>query len=157
MRWAVVAAVAAAPLPLTACGSDDDVDETDDGGVIDDGIVPPPPEVDGTAWEFVVGGGPGGDVVLVDGFPITIAFEGDQLSGTAACNSYGATYRLDGIELVIDGLAQTEIGCEPDVMASELAYLTALASVTELTISGGAMVLGSVDTELSFAPLTESG
>ena len=147
---------AALLLVVSACGSDADTDRAgEDGDVIDDGIEPPPPEVAGTAWQFTVGGGPDDDIALVDGFPITIEFTDDELTGTAACNSYGARYLLDGYEIVISDLSQTEMGCEPDVMAAEAAYLTALAGIDEVTVSGGTMVLGSVDTELSFVPADE--
>jgi heat shock protein HslJ len=150
----LTAAAALLLLVVPACGADDEIDpaEGDPADVIDDGIEPPPPELAGTAWEFTVGGGPDGDVVPVDGWPITIEFTDDGVSGTAACNQYGATYRLAGNDLVIEGLYQTEMGCEPDVMAAEAAYLAALSRVDEVTISGGTMVLGSDDTELSFAP-----
>jgi hypothetical protein len=54
-------------------------DASVEDAVVDDGIAPPPPEVDGTTWELVGGGGPGGDVVLVDGHPVTITFEGGRV------------------------------------------------------------------------------
>jgi heat shock protein HslJ len=149
-RWST-AAVVAALLLVSACGS---TGTGDQGDVIDDGSLPPPPQVDGTAWQLSVGGGPDGDVVPVEGYPITIKFEGQQLSGSAACNTYSGTYRLEGNELSIEALTLTEIGCDPTVMTAEATYLAALQGVTEVTISGGMLVLGRSDTELIFVPQT---
>lgn len=130
----------------TGCGSGAG-DET----TTDDGATPPPPEVDGTSWRLIAGGGPGGDVDLVPGYPITITFEGTRVNGTAACNGYGGTYSLDGNTLVINDLSQTEMACEPtEVMEAERAYLTNVLDVTELSIVGDELVLGGPATELVF-------
>jgi heat shock protein HslJ len=135
-------------LTVGACGSGND-DET----TIDDGSIPPPPVVIGTSWEFTAGGGPDGDVPLVEGHPITIRFDADQFSGTAACNQYTGTYLIDGSDLLVNDIVQTEIGCEPPgVMTSEQTYLSLLSTVNEVTVSGGSLVLGNSETELSFGP-----
>jgi heat shock protein HslJ len=145
-----VVAVAAASI-AAGCGSGSG-DET----TIDDGRSPPPPEVDGTSWRLVAGDGPLGSIELVDGYLITITFEGNQLSGTAACNGYGGTYRLDGNTLVVSELSWTEMACERvEVMAAEQAYLAALLDVTEVTATGEELVLGSSATELVFAQQAE--
>lgn len=52
-----------------------------------------------------------------------------RAGGTAACNTYGGTVRVDGGSWSIDELAWTEMGCEPAFMEAESAYLEALLAV----------------------------
>lgn len=107
----------------------------------------------GSTWTLRAGGGPSGDITLVDGYPITLTFEADSFGGTAACNGYGSTYSIDGNRIAIDGIGATEMGCEPAVQASEQAYFAALADVTDITLVGDELVLGGPSTELIFTRL----
>ncbi len=105
----------------------------------------------GTTWTLRGGGGPGGDITLVDGFPITLTFEADSFGGTAACNGYGSRYSIDGNRIEIEGVGANEMGCEPEVQASEQAYFAALADVEDISVVGDELALGGPSTELIFA------
>ena len=80
----------------------------------------------------------------------TLTLDGGQLGGVSFCNHYSGTYRLDGDAVEIDGLGGTEMGCEPDVMAAESAYLAALGAAGEARIDGGELVLTGGDVTLRF-------
>jgi heat shock protein HslJ len=73
----------------------------------------------------------GGGNSLLDGTQISLAFRDDgTLIGVAGCNSYSAEYEIDGDQLVIGPIAQTEMACIPDgVMTQETDYLAILRGV----------------------------
>ncbi len=154
---------------LVACGSDSDLatgddetsddetsdSETADETTVDDGGEPIPIDLDAlgaTSWTLRFGGGPDGDIPILEEWPITISFDDGTISGTAACNSYGGMFDIDGSEIFLDGIFFTEMGCEPDVMASESAYLAALLDVGDINLIGNELALGGMSTELIFAP-----
>ena len=105
------------------------------------------------SWVLVEGEGPDGEVPLVDDAPVTLDIEDGELGGTAACNSYGGSVELDGQQLRIDGLFQTEMACEPaSIMDSEAAYLQTLQTVDAHTRQEGRLELTGDDTRLVFEP-----
>lgn len=155
---------------LVACGGDDEStvagddetlsdDETasDDETTFDQGE---PVTIDrevltASTWTLRFGGGPDGEIPLVDGWPITITFNGDgTVGGTSACNGYGGSYSIDGSQLILGDIGMNAMGCEPDVAASEAAFMTALADVDGINLSGGEtaeLALSGPATELIFA------
>ena len=77
------------------------------------------------------------------GTEITAQFEGDQLSGSAGCNTYTATVDKRGNKLTISNVTVTEKSCpEPEgIMTQEAEYLTLLQSVGSMTQVGGLLEL----------------
>jgi heat shock protein HslJ len=75
------------------------------------------------------------------------------VGGTSYCNSYSGTFSLDGDELVVEGLGGTDMGCAPELMTAEAAYLEALAAVRRVGSSDGFLVLTGPDVELRFRPV----
>ncbi|MDH4276710.1 MAG: META domain-containing protein [Acidimicrobiia bacterium] len=158
-RWSALAAavvVLVTVVGLTAWLNRDDgqsIDTDVADGTTEDGGAQRPLDVDslvGTTWVLRAGGGPGGDIAFVDGYPITLTFEADSFGGTAACNGYGSTYSVDGNEITIEGISATEMGCEAAVQAAEQAYFAALADVGDITLAGDELILGGPSTELIF-------
>src|SRR5262245_48891397 len=49
---------------------------------------------------------------LVPGTPVRLGFTETNVTASAGCNTFGATYRLGGGQLLIDGGAMTEMGCD---------------------------------------------
>jgi len=98
-----------------------------------------------------------GDWVLVSGVPhppgttATLLVEDAQLRGTSFCNHYSGGYTLDGDVLAVDGLGGTEMGCAPDVLAAETAFLTALRSADRMARDGADLVVAGPDGSLRFA------
>lgn len=86
------------------------------------------------------------ELVVIDGeeFPplpgteVTASFDGDDVSGSAGCNSYSGPYETDGDGLTIGPLASTEIFCEdpPGVMDQELGYLVLLGQAESFSVNG---------------------
>jgi heat shock protein HslJ/sporulation protein YlmC with PRC-barrel domain len=74
---------------------------------------------------------------------ITAQFEGDQVSGSAGCNTYTATVERNGDQLTISNLTVTEKSCtEPEgIMSQEEEYLSLLQSTGSMTQVGGALQL----------------
>lgn len=100
------------------------------------------------SWRLTTGTVDGEDIPIIEDHPITLTFEGDQVSGTAACNGYGATYELDGSTIIVSDLAMTEMACVPEeIMQAESMFATALTRVDavsldgELTLSGDGVAL----------------
>lgn len=131
-----------AAMLLVACGSPPDAS----GG----GDVAGSPA---GAWVLTEGTGATGPIPIVDDNRITMTIEGDRIGGTAACNSYGGMIAISGSRIRIGDLAQTAMGCAPEVAASEAAYMAAIARVTGYERSGDALTLGGPDARLTFALL----
>jgi heat shock protein HslJ len=70
-------------------------------------------------------------------------FSADEISGSAGCNTYFATYAVDGSEITIGDVASTEMWCmEPaGVMDQEHAFLAALKSAAGYKLSGAQLDL----------------
>jgi len=112
------------------------------------------PEITGE-WELVEFSRSGAVVPDPADGRATLTVADGELGGTSFCNSYGGTYRLDGDELSVSGLGGTEMGCAPDLMDAEAAYLAALGAVDEAGNADGYLVLSGEDVELRFRPLPE--
>jgi heat shock protein HslJ len=74
------------------------------------------------------------------------------VSGTAFCNGFGGTYRLDGDRLDLGDIASTLIGCTGDVGAAELAFHGVLNGPgLSLAVDSMELVLSSDAGELRFS------
>lgn len=69
--------------------------------------------------------------------------EGEQLSGSAGCNTYRATYSIDGGAIEIGQPSSTKKLCpEPEgVMEQEAAYLAALPTAERFRVDAGSLQL----------------
>ncbi len=137
----LTAAGLAVALLIAACGGNGTIGEADGT---------PPGELDGT-WVLTAGQGPEGPVDPPASHPVTLSIDGDDWGGTAACNTYSGTAEVDGNQVRISELLQTEMACPGDgVMEAESAYLAALAAVSELEVTAAELVLRGEETELTF-------
>ena len=107
------------------------------------------------SWELASGRASGDEIPTLDDHPITLTIEGSEIGGMSACNSYGGRLTVTGGQLEIGELGMTAMGCEPQVMASEAAYVAALGSVSSLTGEDDQLVLRGPDDELRFERLPE--
>ena len=85
---------------------------------------------------------------LISGTEITASFDEEgKLSGSASCNTYSATYTVDGGAIEISPPASTKKLCpEPEgVMAQEATYLAALPTAVAYRIDAGSLQLLSED------------
>lgn len=156
--------IVAAGLFAAACGDDAAPEQSADDGAAPPDLTVPVPDagdpatIDG-AWVLTSGHLDGEPLDLVDGRDVTLTIDGDQVSGTAACNSYGGMLDTDdrlggGGPFVVTDLSWTEMGCEPDVMQLEQRFLAALRAIDSYELAGS-LHLGvtGVGTSLSFDPV----
>jgi heat shock protein HslJ len=76
---------------------------------------------------------------VLSGTSLTAIFGSDgQVNGSAGCNSYSASYTVDGSLLAISPAAPTARMCEtPEgIMAQETAFMAAMASAGSFAIDG---------------------
>lgn len=95
-------------------------------------------------WELVEG------TPIVAGFPITLAISGGEVSGRAACNSYFGVAAFDGTTATFGEFGATAMGCEPEVMAAESAFLTALGMVEGFAVTTDDLTLSTPLGDLIF-------
>lgn len=134
-------------LLLTSCGG---AGSTASGGEGDGAATDP-----AGSW-VLVAAQPAIDVP--DGVRVTMQVVADdgawQVSGTAACNSYGGTVVTDDHRWRGQGYGATEMACEEPRMSIERAYLDALETVdTWERPSADELVLAGGDIELRFEAL----
>jgi heat shock protein HslJ len=104
-------------------------------------------------WELAGGTAAGADLPSPRGARATLEIDGQELRGIAFCNHYFSSYRLDGSSFSVDGLGSTEMGCEPDVMTAESAYLATLGEVDAVAAADDALLLTGDGIELRFTPV----
>jgi polar amino acid transport system substrate-binding protein len=91
----------------------------------------------GTSWA-VTAFTQGSDLATpLPGTRLTLAFSPEgQVNGSSGCNTYRASYTVDGAFLAITPPFGTSIMCEPEVMEQETAFLAALVSAGSFEIQG---------------------
>ncbi len=105
------------------------------------------------SWELTSGTLRGEPIPIIASHPITVTFDGDQVGGTASCNSYGGTFELSGSSIHFGDLAMTEMACFPDeTMTAESMYGEALTLVDTAEIDEG-LTLSGDGVELTFEAL----
>jgi len=108
-------------------------------------LVPAEPvPFEGTSWtlRFFVDGTIG--MPLIIDTAITAQFEGDQMSGSAGCNTYTATVAREGETFTISDLTVTDQTCtEPEgIMEQEARFLADLALVANHRHIGNTLQMG---------------
>ena len=104
------------------------------------GVVDP---LAGTRWDVIsYNNGRGGFVSLIPSTRITIEFVASgQIAGSSGCNTYLATYRLNGSNIFIDPPSSTQQLCaDPEgIMGQEAEFLAALQSAATFRLNGGTL------------------
>jgi heat shock protein HslJ len=146
-------------LVAAACGDDDDdttagvdgsADDGGDGGEDGEDGGGDVTGIDGV-WVLVTGTVDGTDLVLLDSHPVTLVVEGTEVSGVAACNTYGGPFTVSGGTASFGPLAQTEMACFPEeTMTLEAAYLGALSRGDAIGVDGDQLVVTGDGVELRF-------
>ncbi|HUG08259.1 MAG TPA: META domain-containing protein [Acidimicrobiia bacterium] len=105
------------------------------------------------SWQMTSGTVHGEEIPVLDSHPITIHFEGDQVGGTAACNSYGGTFSMSGSRITVSNLAMTEMACFPEeVMRAEALFTETITRVGNVALDE-ALTLSGDGVEMVFEAL----
>ena len=109
------------------------------------------PGLDGT-WQLERAIVDGVELELIESHPVTIQFDGRQVGGTAACNTYGGALVEEDTRLIGE-MSITEMACiPPETMELESAYMAALTRVTGAVVQGESLKLEAEGIELTFTP-----
>lgn len=115
--------VAALTLTLAACQGTSDqratVSESASAG-----------RLDNTSWHVKA---IDGDDIIFNAM-ITIAFEGDRVSGVAGCNSYFGSIASSGSDVMFSQMGSTRRACEPALMDQEQKFLHTMATIDSYRI-----------------------
>lgn len=107
-------------------------------------------ELSGGQWQLIsIDGQP-----VVAGSLITLTFDTEgNLFGSGGCNSYSATYTIEGDQIVMGPIISTLMMCaDPAVAEQEIAYFAALqAVVTRAVVDGQLLLMTETGVELNFA------
>jgi len=99
----------------------------------------------GTTWQLMYyNNGKQGFASVLAGTETTAIFDADgEVSGSAGCNNYSASYEVEGDKITIGPAAATRMMCaEPEgIMEQESAYLAALETATTYQIKGAELEL----------------
>jgi heat shock protein HslJ len=109
--------------------------------------VPPAPEpLVGTNWTLESFHTADAVSSVIAGTRITALFGDDgQVSGSAGCNRYFASFNVTGTSLSIGTAGSTKMACgTPGVMQQESAYLSLLGKTKTFTIKGDRLTLADV-------------
>jgi len=90
------------------------------------------------------------------GIHIDLRFEGEQVSGSSGCNTYGGTFEAIGGSISFGPLHSTQMACDHRVMEAEAAYLRALEGSTAYQASGSTLHLTGGAADLSFTAGTSA-
>ncbi|MEJ2753658.1 MAG: META domain-containing protein, partial [Chloroflexota bacterium] len=114
-------------------------------------FAPVSSSLDGTAWDVVnYNHGREAVVGVMADTALTAVFEGDQISGSAGCNSYFGGFVAEDGEISIGPLASTRRACAGEgVMEQEAEFLAALESAATYTISGSRLEMRTADDALA--------
>ena len=110
------------------------------------GDVLPPGELAGTSWTFVsIGGAPvAGDRAT------SLQFDGARLSGSAGCNRFSGSYRIEGSTLTAGPLMATKMACPGAGMAQEDAFFKLMAGPVSLRFpTDGTMEITGADGQMA--------
>jgi len=98
-----------------------------EGAVIDENESTTLSELDGTGWKLRAFSLDDEWREALETVEITLNFTNNQIDGTAGCNTYFGSYKVDGTTLTIDEVGLTFMACEEEVMQQEDIFFEALA------------------------------
>ena len=106
-------------------------------------------------WKLVSFDIAGAETPVVAESTVTLEFAADgQAGGSGGCNSYGATYELQGDTLKITEVISTLMACaDEQINQQETQFFNALQGATRLVVSGDSLTIFYEDgqNKLNFA------
>ena len=124
-----------------------------DGTRVAQFVALPPASLAGAEWILTAyNNGQDAVVSVLIGTEITAAFgDNGQLAGSAGCNTYGASYEVDGDQITLGPAVTTRMWCpEPEgIMDQENAFLAALGSAATYKVQGDKLEMRTADGALA--------
>lgn len=107
----------------------------------------PPPRIEGVAWNVIFANdGRKAMVSVVRGTTLTLSFANGTVSGSAGCNGFRGSYKLQGDRVAIGQLTTTRKACPGDgVMKQEANYVAALQNAATWKVERGLLTLFGAD------------
>jgi len=96
----------------------------------------------------------GAAFVLVPDTRVRLNFTDTSVSASAGCNTFGASYRIEGGRLVIDGGAMTEMGCDDARNRQDQWLFAFLGSKPGVTLAGTDLTLDNGRTNMRLVDRT---
>jgi heat shock protein HslJ len=97
---------------------------------------------EGTTWQLAEYATEGGAAVPVPALvAATATFADGTVSGNGGCNSFNASYTLDGSSIEIGEVASTLIACEGPAGTVETAFFATFPKMTDVTVTGETLEL----------------
>lgn len=107
-----------------------------------------PPQLDGSSWKVTSYNNNRQAVVGVTGdTEITLSFSNGEVSGSAGCNRFHATYAIEDNSIRFGPAATTRRACDQALMTQEQEFLAALTSAVTWRIDGNVLDLHRADSE----------
>lgn len=96
-------------------------------------------DLNGTSWTLESYGGQ----ELISDTNMTATFSSGEVSGSASCNQYFASYEVKGDQITLEGLGWTEMAClNPEgIMEQEMAIMALLGKAVSYQIEDGKLLL----------------
>jgi heat shock protein HslJ len=115
--------------------------------------APTAPTLDGTMWNLTGFGSSDALTPPVTNTNISLDFADGQVSGSAGCNGYGASYTLTGnaIQFSTEGFVSTLMFCDPaEIMDQEARYLDWLQKAETVALEGDQLIIHTSEGDLTF-------
>jgi heat shock protein HslJ len=101
-------------------------------------MVDAAPQIEGNVWVLESIGDPEDPQPALEGVEVTARFNASKVTGNAGCNSYSASFKIDGENLKIGQPIATRKFCgAAGVMEQEAAFLSALAKAAAYRVEDG--------------------
>ena len=100
---------------------------------------------EGITWQLAEQSVDGSMTAVPDDVIVTLILEGGQAGGNGGCNSYFASYSIDGSTVTLSEIGSTMMYCEGAASEVEAAYFANLASVATWANTGGSLILADAD------------
>jgi heat shock protein HslJ len=112
-------------------------------------VAVPPLRLEGVTWEVTAfNNGRHAVVSPLNGTTLTLSFQDGSIVGNAGCNTFRATYTLDGDRLTVGPAAATRMLCDGQgVMEQERQFLAAVESATRWAIERNMLDVHRADSE----------
>ena len=115
--------------------------------------------VQGITWQLSEQAVDGGLTAVPEDVLVTLVLEAGNAGGNGGCNTYFASYEIDGAAISFGPIGSTMMACEGPSGETEAAYFANLALVASWSSDGGSLSLSDADGNvlLVFEPAPCSG